>query len=426
MNFTPKPKNEFNEFMTLYYESCREKIPQIQALAAKWSFEDLIPGLSDYDTRFIYQDDMTADNWCRTSRAIGDVHLDICNKYPRWARILEHLPGINLTWEEFTDDRTYYPEYHQWTIYDSVDTQRLEQANSYLSQHQWDERDEFFCLKKFLVYYGPYNREIDPAINLKDFENKYPLHSRFMHYFAPPVQAAVCIILKKMVRGKLESIREAKQLFPESAVFDELFEVLEKHYETPELYVEPGLSALEDRLFDALKIIAKKLAHHITIIEHAPGSAPADWKQALADYNPPSSLEYVKLFDSTKWARQMRGRLTFYAHAPKHFDSEWCIEVELNRIHRMFFVVPYTIFWKLKTGETAASLTDVVEQLRGDCLTDQQADCTLAYHKLTSKKWQEKDYKKAALEIVAVYEDFYRGLYSMTQELKDILQFRQI
>ena len=102
MNFAPKPPNEFNDFMTLYYESCRERIPQIQALAAKWSFEDLIPGLSDYDTRFIYQDDMTADDWCHTSKNIGEVHLAICNSHPRWARILEHLPGINLTWKEFT------------------------------------------------------------------------------------------------------------------------------------------------------------------------------------------------------------------------------------------------------------------------------------------------------------------------------------
>ena len=40
MNFTPRPKNEFKDFMALYYERCREKVPQIIALAAKWNFED--------------------------------------------------------------------------------------------------------------------------------------------------------------------------------------------------------------------------------------------------------------------------------------------------------------------------------------------------------------------------------------------------
>ena len=83
--------------MTLYYESCRIQIPQIEALAAKWDFEDLIPRLSDYDTQFVYRDDMTADDWCHASMAIGEVHFDMCNRYPRWARILEPLPGINLT-----------------------------------------------------------------------------------------------------------------------------------------------------------------------------------------------------------------------------------------------------------------------------------------------------------------------------------------
>ena len=124
MNFAPKPKNEFNEFMMMYYNQCREKIPQIQALAAKWNFEDLIPGMSDYDTRFIYSD-MTIDDWCKASMAIGEVHLDICNKYPGWARILEHLPGINITWKEYTGDKFYYPEYQQWTIYHTESPENL-------------------------------------------------------------------------------------------------------------------------------------------------------------------------------------------------------------------------------------------------------------------------------------------------------------
>ena len=88
----------------------------------------------------------------------------------------------------------------------------------------------------------------------------------------------------------------------------------------------------------------------------------------------------------------------------------------------MFFVVPYSIFWKLKTGQSATDLVDVVEALRGDCLTDLQADCTLAYHRLTSRKWQPPEYKKTALEIVAVYEHFYRGLYNMQNEMRRLIR----
>lgn len=414
MIFAPKPKNEFNEFMMMYYEQCRSKIPQIEALAAKWNFEDLIPGMSDYDTRFIYSE-MTVDDWCNASMSIGDVHLDICSKYPKWARILEHLPGINLTWDEFTDDNLYYPEYHQWTIYHSHNESKLESAQEYLADHQWDSRDEYFFLKKFLTYYGPYDRKIDPAVNLKEFENKYPLHSRFMHYFVPPLQAAVCVIQKRPIRGKMESVLEAKKIFPKLAVLDELIEAVEKHYEFEHLYFEPDISELEKKLYDALTEISKYLGKHITIFDKVSDTTPIEWKKLLKTYkvNP-----LLNVFDNAKWSRQMKGRLYFYANAPKHFDSQWCIEIELNRIHNMFFAVPYKTYWELTTGQTATDLVDIVKNLTGTVLTAKQADSTLKYHYLTSRKWDQADYKKPALEIVEIYEDFYRGLYNLTEILK--------
>ena len=415
MMFVPKPKNEFREFMNLYYESCRERIPQIEAIAAKWEFEDLIPGLSDYDARFLYADSMGVDDWCAASDAIGYVHLDICSKYPRWARMLEHLPGINLTWEEFTDDGLYYPEYHQWTVYGCERPSRLKDAQAYLQNHVWDERDEYFFLKRFLVYYGRYDREIDRAVNLGGFENKYPLHSRYMHYFCPAVQAAVCIGLKRVVRGKLESIREAKELFGDLAILDELLDVVDRHYEVPELYVEPRLGKLEEQLFDALKSIARRLAESITIVERAAEKSPEQWRSDLAGYR---AEPWLKVFDSAKWARQMKGRLFFYANAPSHFDSEWVIEIELNRINRMFLVVPYSTFWELRTGEPDVDVLRIIEKLRGDVLSDEQADSTIEYNRLTSMKWQPDCYREAARKIVDVYEDFYRGLYGVTEAMK--------
>ena len=60
----------------------------------KWMFRDLLPGMSDFDARFIVSDDMTCDDWCRMSTAVGEAHHALCAKYPIWARILEHLPGV--------------------------------------------------------------------------------------------------------------------------------------------------------------------------------------------------------------------------------------------------------------------------------------------------------------------------------------------
>ena len=58
MIFAPAPPNEFREFIQLYYERCRQVCPKLIAAAGKWEFEDLIPGLSDFDTRFIFSDAM--------------------------------------------------------------------------------------------------------------------------------------------------------------------------------------------------------------------------------------------------------------------------------------------------------------------------------------------------------------------------------
>ena len=95
----------------------KKKFPKLEGIAGKWRFEDLIPGLSDFDSRFICADNMTIEDWCDLSEITGDVHLNLSKRFPHWARTLEHLPGINLTWQELMDERTYYPEYLQWSFY---------------------------------------------------------------------------------------------------------------------------------------------------------------------------------------------------------------------------------------------------------------------------------------------------------------------
>ena len=115
MKFAPKPENDFAEFIRIYYRECRSRFPKIEAIAGKWMFRDLIPGMSDFDTRFILNDDMTADDWCRFATLMGETHLMLCEKYPCWARNFEHLPGINPTWKELTAEESYYTGYQQWT-----------------------------------------------------------------------------------------------------------------------------------------------------------------------------------------------------------------------------------------------------------------------------------------------------------------------
>lgn len=70
MKFAPAPANDFRDFYETYFARCRALVPNIRVIAAKWTFEDLIPGLSDFDTRFVVDNAMTVDDWHEMSLAV--------------------------------------------------------------------------------------------------------------------------------------------------------------------------------------------------------------------------------------------------------------------------------------------------------------------------------------------------------------------
>lgn len=417
MRFVPLPENDFPEFIETYYERCRALAPWIEAIAGKWTFEDLLPGMSDFDTRFICANGMTADDWCRTAMGVAQVHLELCQSHPQWARILEHLPGINLTWDELTDETTYYPEYKQWSFYCCSQPDLLNSSKERLTNRPWDDKDEYFHLKKFLGYYGPYNRSIDPAINLGRYESRYPLHSRLMHYFTPPLQSALSILQQETICGKMQSLRLARRVLPEASIFDEVTEIVEKGYEVPSLYQEPMLSELEGRLFDGLKLAGSRLASAVTILPGAQGTTPEEWKRAVGQIRVDP---FLVIFDNAKWARLMKGRLYFYTHVPAHFDNVWLIQNELGRIGRMFFRMPFGVFWEMAHGEKVKDPADVVPRLAPDILSKEEVEATLAFNRLTSDSQPEGRELEIAKEIVDIFDGFLHALHKVSEKAKEL------
>lgn len=414
--FAPKPPNNFQTFCETYYAECRRRVPRIAAIAAKWRFEDLIPGMSDFDTRFIVDDGMAVHEWCDMSEAVGQAHLDLCQRYPHWARNLEHLPGINLTWSELANPAMYYPEYPQWTFYRTEDPERLAAAERYLSERPWGIEDRVFHLKKFCLFCGRYDRQIDPAVNLGPFESKYPLHSRFMHYFCPPLQSALSLLLKRPVAGKMETVRLACGMFGEP-VFAEMRDAVERHYEVPELYREPELTRLEDRLESALDMLRRRLAPVVShIVPEAEKKSVAQWKADLARAPVRPAM---KVFDASRFSRLMKGRLQFYAHAPAHFDSTWPIENELRRLRRNFFEIPFGTFWEVAAGEKAEDPAAIVPRLAPSLLTDEEARCTLEFARLASGRWAPGTQKRLALQIADVFDGFFHALNKVAKAVED-------
>ena len=399
--FAPRPENPFHAHIREYFERCREACPQIEAITGKWDYEDLIPGLSDFDARFIYADDTPAAAWPEISRAVGRVHTAICRERPDRARILEHLPGINLTWSELLDPLFYYPEFHQWTTFHGP-TEKAARFERYLAERPWDSADELYTVKRFATYFTPYDRAIDPAINLHEFESKYPLHSRFMHYFCPPVQSLVSLKLKRMVRGKLEAFRLARELFPNPEVIDLAFDSMERHYEIPELYEEPRLSELEDSLYRYLIEAYRLTQPDITVIDATPGDTYRELREKLGRFNK-NVLE--KFFDGTKFCRLMMGRILFYAEEIPHFDSAWLIGHELRRDRKMFFEATFSTFALIAWGEEMTPEASL-ERCRGEFLTDSEIRDIRGYADIFAKKYDPAKIKEFAVEVAEAMAPF--------------------
>ena len=404
MKFEPKPKNDFEEFFELYYAECRRRVPRIACVAGKWTFDDLIPGLSDFDTRFIVDEGMTVEDWCEMSTSVGEVHLDLCRRYPPWARNLEHLPGINLMWSEVMDPGAYYPEYPQWTYYRTTQPEKLCNLEDYLADRPWDQKDEYFHLSKFCLYYGRYDRQIDPPVNLGPFENKYPLHSRFMHYFCPPLQSALCILDKRPIRGKMDTIRLAQEMFPDQKVFFEMEDVVERHYEVPPLYEEPEVTYLEDRLEKALQFLRDRLAPRLTLVPEADKKDVPTWRTDLKRL-PISPL--LRAFSAARFSRLMKGRLQFYASAPPHFDAKWPIENELLRLRKNFFDIPVSVYCEVTMGETPEDPASVLPALHPDILNDEELRCTKEFVRLLPGHWKDGEQKRIASAIADIFDGFF-------------------
>ena len=326
---------------------------------------------------------------------------------------LEHLPGINLTWDELESERSYYPEFQQWTFYDTVDEHRLSQVQQTIARRSWDIKDEYFHLKRFCLYYGRYNRQIDPPINLGMQAVKYPLHSRLMHYFSPPVHSAVCILDHRTYPGKLDAFETAARLFPKLPCWNMVYEILYAQYELQHYYEEPDLSLLEDALEEGLVAIARALRDVITLAPLSDGLDISAWKKSLqtAPIDPT-----LLLFDSYKFARLMKGRLIFYLNPPAHFDSAWLILNELNRIRNNFFAVPFRTFWKIKTGEEVIDPVSILPALQGSPLTPEEVSAVNQFARLSASLVPGQE-RQVAAGLIEVYDTFYQALEHLTQSV---------
>ncbi|MEX0643513.1 MAG: hypothetical protein WD468_12470 [Pirellulales bacterium] len=312
-------------------ETLASQNPHIVAIAAKWDAVDLVPGLSDLDYRIICDDLATAEDWVQIDRVCGENHLQMVREHPEWNRINEHTPGAGITVSELFDRRFHNPEYQTWTTWWGADDW-LADLKSDMEARKFGANDEHVHLATFLRYFSPYVLGIDPPINLGHFKEKYPLHSRCWHYFAPPMLSAACLLARRNLSGKRAALTWLRQNGHVGTQVDAVLEQVDAHYESLELTNPRKLEELETHLFAGFNEVWPRLLESVECLEFDRTASPNAIKQDLeARVTEPFEL----LMESVRFARIRAGRYYFYLNAPKQFQADELLRRELTWIRKL-------------------------------------------------------------------------------------------
>ena len=303
----------------------------VRAMVAKWAPEDLVPGLSDMDFRVICDDETTAEDWVQIDRVTGRVHLDMVREHPEWNRINEHTVGAGMTVSEVLDPRFHNPEYAVWSLWWGQEDW-LAGLKAEMASRPFNAADEYVHLSKFLAYYSPYREGIDPPINLGPFEDKYALHSRCWHYFAPPMLAAACLLARRNFSGKREGLSWLREQGFIVGPVEQVLAQVEAHYDTTQRNNPSALMRFEQTLYDGFTELLPSVLEAVQDLEIDQRATPSEIKKQLAA-NTADPLE--TLMANLRFARIRAGRYYFYVNAPHHFDADELLLRELDWIRAL-------------------------------------------------------------------------------------------
>jgi hypothetical protein len=274
-----------------------------------------------------------------------------------------------------------------------------------------------YHLRRVAAYIGPYQRGIDPAINVGPCESKYPLHSRFMHYFSPPVQAMASLAAGRTIRGKFESLGLARDLLPRPQVIDMVLDSVACHYEQPESYREPRLSEIERALAGYLVEAWASLAGRTTLVQPEAGHGPDDVRRKVAAVAADPAAAF---FEGVKYARFMKGRLLFYADDITWFDSIWLIRNELGRIAANFCLKPLQTYGRVRFG-VALPWEQVLDRLHGGLLLANECAAMREFARVAGGLVADGGEKQRAREVAAVFEPVVATLEKLGADLLQYL-----
>jgi hypothetical protein len=259
------------------------------------------------------------------------------------------------------------------------------------------------------MFWGPYNREIDPPINIvPPMEPKYSLHSRAMHYFVPSLQAALSLISRRTVHGKREALFRWLERLPGEQVLNETAHMLEVHYGVPALHDRDELYAYEARCYSFLRGIAPQVLASQSAVDIP---SDADLDQAMVALRAGMAAQKANpltaVYDGLRGSRARRARYWLYLDAPEHFATEWLIRNEVGFLQRNFTHNTWRAYATLRWDQPDLPPSDLLSRAQPEPLSADEAALVSDMFAIAERSKEPGSARSALREAAERYGDYY-------------------
>jgi len=409
---------DFFELCAWFGERWSAEFPAFSLWTCKWRPEDLIPGLSDLDARVICED-ITPEDWVRLDELAYRTHLEITRARPEWARKLEHTPGVCSTKSEVLDETLFQPEMRNWDFYWG-DREFFNQIRAYIRNRAWGAVDEhYFLAKRFVPWCTPYNREIDPPINIPaHILPKYALHSRAMHYFVPCIKAALAVINRDSVTGKREALYRWLQIYPKEPVLHEVAHMLEVHYEVPWLEDKQEWYAFEERLWRFIQKITPEVLRAVTIVDLGDDLSMENLRRKLKEI---PGQPMMTLYNGVRCSRIRKGRWMFYLNAPDFFETDHVCQWEIRWLGSAFTTSVFDSYAQIKWGEKGLPLDEILDRMTPELIDKSEGRIIKQVFAAAAGRSTCAEARERLRQAAEVYTDYYLILERMLADARQVM-----
>jgi hypothetical protein len=415
---------DFFETSAWFGERWSREFSAFALWTCKWRPEDLIPGLSDLDPRVVCEE-VGPDDWVRLDELAYETHLELVKARPEWARKLEHTPGVCSTRSEVLDETLYQPEMRNWDFYWG-DRQLFNEIRNFVENRTWQAVDEYYFLsKRFVPWCTPYNREIDPPVNIpENLLPKYALHSRAMHYFIPCIKAALAVINRDSVTGKRETLYRWLQIHPRESVLHEVDHMLDVHYEVPWLEDEHAWYAFEDRLWQFIQEkVTPEVLSAVTIVDLGDDLSLDNLRRQLKEI---PGEPMMTLYNSVRFSRIRKGRWKFYLNAPDFFDTGHVCYSEITWLAGTFTTPIFDAYAQIKWGEKGLAIDEILARMSPNLVDEQEVAIVKQVFGAAAGKPTYAEARERLRQATEVFADYYLLLERMLADTRQTVAERGV